>query len=243
MSLAVPLALSLLAIPIGYLALPAAVKILLRRRFLDKMRGSGSLCLTFDDGPDPAATPAILELLDRHGVKATFFLVGEKVERHPDIVDSLVRSGHEIGWHGYSHMHPFFCGPVRSVTEISRWEKVMGKWNGVHRTSLYRPPFGKFNLAGLLCLWAKGKKAVFWDLDPKDYRQSSAGALASEIVSGAASSSVILLHDGRTSSAAGDGRVTVRGLEIFLRETSGSKVRFRTVGEALGGTGVPERGR
>jgi len=221
------------SLPVVYLLVPMGVKVLMRRRFLEKARKSGSVCLTFDDGPDPQATPAVLALLSNYDVKATFFVVGEKIERHSDIVDAIIRAGHEVGGHGYSHAHPFSCGPIRSIAEVTRSDRAIGKFFAGREVSLYRPPFGKVNLFSLVVLWAKRKKLVFWDIDPRDYQQSSGESVAGYLIARLPAGNVILLHDGRTSSKGSSWTVTVSALKGFLEYAAENGVKFRTVGELV----------
>ena len=147
---------------------------MMRRRFINTFRMSGCVCLTFDDGPHPESTPKILELLEKTGVRATFFLLGENVEKHPDIVAKIVSHGHEIGAHGYSHLHPWKSDPYNSLLDLIKGDKIIKQCKAPESNRYFRPPYGKFNLITLLYVLITKRKVVFWNVDPKDYKETLA---------------------------------------------------------------------
>src|SRR5204863_3298466 len=93
-------------------------------------RDARRVALSFDDGPDPAWTPRVLDVLDAHAVKATFFLVGERAAREPATVRAIVAAGQEIGSHGWSHTSLWRCGPRRTEHEIAHTTRVLGELAG-----------------------------------------------------------------------------------------------------------------
>ena len=101
-------------------------------------RGGRRVALTFDDGPDPAWTPRVLEILGAHGVSASFFLVGERAAREPATVRAIAGAGHEVGSHGWSHTSLWLCGPRRTETEIARTKNLLGYLTGAP-PALFRP--------------------------------------------------------------------------------------------------------
>ena len=114
------------------------------------------LVLTFDDGPGNRLTPAILGLLTEYNAKATFFLLGRNVVGRESIVKQITASGHEIGSHGYDHLHHWKVSPVRAIIDIKRgWQAIDDALGRQSRTYPFRPPYGKMNLASLLYVWAK----------------------------------------------------------------------------------------
>jgi len=129
---------------------------------------SRELALTFDDGPHPTHTPAVLDRLRELGVRATFFVVGAKVDAHPDLVRRIAAEGHEVGHHSYAHTPPNETSARTLVDEARRTsallERLLGK-----RPRLYRPPHGKLTPRKLLGLWAVGQTIVLWNRDPKDF--------------------------------------------------------------------------
>lgn len=128
---------------------------------------SRSLALTFDDGPDPAHTPAVLDRLRALGVRATFFLIGGKAQAHPELVARIAAEGHEVGHHSWAHTPPHRTPARTLMAEARRTSALLAGLLG-RRPRLYRPPHGKLTPAKLLGLWALGQTIVLWNRDPKD---------------------------------------------------------------------------
>lgn len=124
--------------------------------------------LTFDDGPHPEHTPALLDTLAALGARATFFVVGERAARFPGLVRRMVAEGHEIGNHSYTHSPPERTGARQLVEEAETTASLLGDIVG-QRPVLFRPPHGKLTAAKLLGLWAAGMNVVLWSNDPKDF--------------------------------------------------------------------------
>ena len=157
--------------------------------------------LTFDDGPDPETTPDILDVLRRHRVLATFFVVGRQVQAHPDIVRRISAEGHTIGGHTFSHQAPQETTSKELIGEIRQTDLLLRKIIG-QGCRLFRPPFGKLTFTKLFRLWADRRTIVLWNRDPKDFSTSSSKRLATwfranPLVAG----DVILLHDTSASTA------------------------------------------
>ncbi len=140
---------ALLAIGIFMAITLAGVFVLGLRMFADAIiRGPADargVVLTFDDGPDPVHTRRILDILDEHDAKATFFVIGRKVEKHPDVVKEILARGHEVGVHGYAHDRLFSLrGPRRVRRDLERAVRVLEKVTN-QRPTLFRPPVGHTN--------------------------------------------------------------------------------------------------
>jgi peptidoglycan-N-acetylglucosamine deacetylase len=223
----------LVLLPALYLLVPHLVKNILRLRFARAARASGFKYLTFDDGPDPQTTPRILELLARHGVKATFFLVGERAERHPALVREILSQGHQVGEHGYRHLHPWTTRPLAYLRELRQSGRAARGWAGTRSRVLFRPPFGKLNLFTMAYVIASGRRLAFWDIDPRDYEAPSPDATAARVMERWNHGAVVLLHDGRMTPGTSSPDLTVGALTALL-EKVGSGTRFRTVG-GMGG--------
>ena len=202
-----------------YFGLPALAKAVLRRRFLARVRRGGCACLTFDDGPDPALTPAILEELNKAGVKATFFMIGERAAANPALAERVAHQGHEIGEHGLAHKNAWRSGPWASAGDLWNGAKVLAACDGTHPSTL-RPPFGKLNLVTLIYAWLMRRKLVFWDVDPRDYAQQSPAEVARHVLERLARGSVVLLHDGRARPGS-DPAVTLEALRLILERGGG----------------------
>lgn len=131
-------------------------------------RGGCKFALTFDDGPSPATTPIALEILQRYGVKATFFLVGNRAEQFPELVQSIVNKGHEVGSH--SHTHPYFSrlSMAEAASEVATARAILEGISGVP-CRLFRPPFGELRVQSLIPAWRQKQTVVSWSVDLKDY--------------------------------------------------------------------------
>jgi len=213
---------------------PIYCKTILRKAFLAKIKKSGSICLTFDDGPNPQSTPAILNILEEARIRATFFVTGENARKYPEIIKSILSRGHEIGEHGLRHIHPWTSFPLHSFIDLLRGSAVLKKLTG-KRAALLRPPYGKLDLMSLLYIWCSDKQLVFWDIDPRDYENHAAEEIADSIMQGLASGSVILLHDGRADTAGG-ASATVAALKLVLSRSAAKNYSFATISKALHST-------
>jgi peptidoglycan/xylan/chitin deacetylase (PgdA/CDA1 family) len=156
--------------------------------------GKGQLALTFDDGPDPNYTPKLLDLLKEHGIQATFFVLGSKAERHPELIRRIYEEGHQIGIHNYTHFSNWLMTPWRvRKHHVDRSASIVEGITGV-RPTYYRPPWGIINLFdyGL----RKQYKIVIWSLMPHDWN-SSVGTelLKRRLLEEVQDGSVVLLHD------------------------------------------------
>jgi peptidoglycan/xylan/chitin deacetylase (PgdA/CDA1 family) len=162
--------------------------------------GPKRIALTFDDGPDPAATPALLDLLRREGVIATFFCIGRNVEAHPALAARLVAEGHLLGNHLFSH--GWWTGFLRKrglVSEIIRTQQAIQRATGSTPTFV-RPPVGLTNPHFAGALKSTGLTMIGWDLRTFD-SSSSAAAVIRRISRGARDGSIIVLHDGGANPA------------------------------------------
>lgn len=226
------LAIVLAAAFVIYLAVPGAIKLVLRRRFLARVHASGCACLTFDDGPNPESTPQILEILQRAGVRATFFMIGGHAERNPELTALVRRMGHEIGEHGYAHKNAWTSGPLASALDLWKCHKALAALGNGSRAPILRPPFGKLNLVTLIYAWIKKRWLAFWNVDPRDYASDSAEKVANYVADRMARGSVILLHDGRRAHGS-DPAITTEALKMILERGSRYGVKFAPLGEAL----------
>jgi peptidoglycan/xylan/chitin deacetylase (PgdA/CDA1 family) len=156
---------------------------------------SRSIALTFDDGPHPTHTPAVLDRLRALGVRATFFVVGSRAEAHPSLVARIAAEGHEIGHHSYAHTAPPETSARTLVDEARRTSALLERIVG-RRPVLFRPPHGKLSPGKLLGLWALGQTIVLWNRDPKDFACTSDEPIR-QWFEGAplAGGDIVLLHD------------------------------------------------
>jgi peptidoglycan/xylan/chitin deacetylase (PgdA/CDA1 family)/SAM-dependent methyltransferase len=157
-------------------------------------KGAKGVALTFDDGPDPVVTPRVLELLARHGLKATFFVVGEKAERHPDLIRAILAQGHRIGNH--SHTHPTLLmlkGRKAIAREVEQAQAVLKTFGIVPLA--FRPPVGITNPALWPVLLKQGMFCLNFNRRALDRGNRRITGLADRILRRAQDRDIILLHD------------------------------------------------
>ena len=155
----------------------------------------GHAVLSFDDGPDPGTTMQVLDILDRHKAKAVFFLVGRKAMKHPGIVKEMIRRGHKIGGHSYSHSVAFgFLDKKKTEKEIMKGIEVLEKISGA-QIRLFRPPFGVTNPAIADVVKKHNLEVVGWNVRSYDTRSKNPEKLLKRILSHSGDQPLILLHD------------------------------------------------
>lgn len=153
------------------------------------------LALTFDDGPDPDATPALLDVLDHYGAKATFFLLGRNIVTHPEIARDIAQRGHAVGNHTFSHPHLPSCAPGSVYRELLQCQRAIQETIGL-RPTLMRPPFGEQDPVSLLIARLMGYTVVHWSASGEDYQGDPASLVVERIVADVQPGGIILLHDG-----------------------------------------------
>lgn len=187
---------------------------------------SANIYLTFDDGPDPSITPKILRALRQRKVKSTFFLVGEKVARHPQVVKTIIDDGHVIGNHSYSH--PTLLGKKEDFIrlEIARTDEVISALSG-GAPRLFRPPYGRFGKALLNILKETKHSMILWNASTKDYKiESSAETISDNLMKSCKPGKIILLHDGHANSLN-----TLQALQESLPELLDRGITFSSIPE------------
>jgi peptidoglycan/xylan/chitin deacetylase (PgdA/CDA1 family) len=140
----------------------------------------GELALTFDDGPNPAWTPRLLDTLAIHDLRATFFLVGSRAQAEPALVHQIVAAGHLIGSHSWSHSNLAFCSASRIHQELSRASQTLEQITG-EPIRFFRPPFGARRPEVLRAARALGMTPVLWNAMTSDWKNPSADAIAAQL--------------------------------------------------------------
>lgn len=153
-----------------------------------------SIHLTFDDGPHPSATPQVLELLEKFGIHATFFLLGDQVVKYPELAVQVAVSGHVIGCHGMSHQSLFLRSRRSQRTQIARGKSSIEEKTG-SSPRMFRPPFGHFDLSTVRVSAQEGMKVVMWDVDSQDFRRRATNVIRTTVLRQTRAGSIILLHD------------------------------------------------
>lgn len=152
--------------------------------------------ITLDDGPDPSDTPAILDLLDRHGAKATFFVIGKKAAQHPDLIREIIRRGHQLGNHTWSHPQASFWmhGPLRIYREIEKCQKILTQITG-EPPRYFRAPVGHFNVFVHPILRHFGMRLIGWSSRGFDAVDTSLERVTEKIRASAKPGAIILAHE------------------------------------------------
>lgn len=151
--------------------------------------------LTFDDGPIPEVTPKVLEVLKKYNVKATFFMVGENVSKHPDVYEQVLKEGHAIGNHTYNHMKGMRVSTKTYMDNVAQANTVLGG------TPLFRPPYGRFWIWQKWALFRAGYKMYLWDVLTHDYNKNySPERMLTIIKALTRNGSIINFHDSLKSN-------------------------------------------
>jgi peptidoglycan/xylan/chitin deacetylase (PgdA/CDA1 family) len=193
-------------------------------------RAGRRIALTFDDGPDPVFTPRVLDLLGERGVRATFFLVGERAARAPHVVRAIAAAGHEVGSHGWSHTSLWLCGPARTEAEIARTRAALADLTGT-APALFRPPWGMVNAAMFGALRRHGQQCVFWSIQPEGLRPVRAPAQVQRVLRRAHPGAIVDLHDAEGTPGA-PARLCA-ALPALIDGLAAAGYGFGTVGELL----------
>jgi peptidoglycan-N-acetylglucosamine deacetylase len=188
--------------------------------------GAAGVALTFDDGPHPEGTPAVLEVLARVGARATFFVIGEQVERRPALVGRILSEGHEVALHGYRHRLQLRLTPSQLSDDLLRGAAAIQDARGDGAAvRWHRPPFGIYSPAGLRTARARGLAPLLWSRWGKDWRRlTTPPRIAARATRGVMAGDVILLHDADFYSSRDSHHRTVAALELILTELKARKL-------------------
>ena len=170
----------------------------LRQKYADSFifRGSSTkqqIALTFDDAPDTLYTPQVLDILKKHNVKATFFVIGKLAEKHPDIVKRIAREGHVLGNHTYNHAQLKKLTMDKFIEDIEKSEAALSPLAG-YTPRLIRPPYGAVSDDELAWLKDEGYLTVNWNVDPEDWRGVSGEQVLKRSMEAAKPGAIILMH-------------------------------------------------
>ena len=190
---------------------------------------SRSVVFTFDDGPAPPFTERILDILAEHKISATFFLCGKNVERHPELARRIVREGHTIGNHTYSHPLLLFRSRRFIAEEIDRTQDAIGRISGV-RPTLFRPPYGARWFGLMPVLRQRGLKLVMWSVMGFDWKYRTQ-AIIRVTTRRLHPGGVILLHDGHEQPPPEgiDQSSTVEALPAIIEAAAAAGLSFAAI--------------
>jgi peptidoglycan/xylan/chitin deacetylase (PgdA/CDA1 family) len=204
--------------PVGFPTSPAPISPRLRAllRVEDHTASGRGYALTFDDGPHVYGTPAVLEILAREGVQATFFLVGEQVLRNPALAREIADAGHGIALHCHRHRNLLRLTPRQVHEDIARAHDTISAHTG-QEPQLYRPPYGVLNASALRLARARDWRTLLWSHWGRDWEaRATPASIAARVTGGAGPGAVLLLHDADDYSAPDSWRRTAAALPRVL---------------------------
>jgi peptidoglycan/xylan/chitin deacetylase (PgdA/CDA1 family) len=166
-----------------------------------RLNADRGLLLTFDDGPHPEVTPAVLDLLAEYDAKAVFFVVGNRIPRAPHVLQRILAEGHVIGNHTFFHPLDHIPGFAEYYRDIKECQTLLESLTG-RRPQLFRPPLGSITFASLVAPRLAGLRTLLWSIDVDDWtlrRDSDAAAAGNRLAELAGSGDIVLLHDDNPS--------------------------------------------
>ncbi len=193
-------------------------------------RGSKQIALTYDDGPNDPHTLELLDVLAKHGVRATFFMIGRYVQQRPDIARAVAQAGHVIGNHTFTHPLLIFRSAAETRTQLSDCHEALGDAIGEH-SNLFRPPFGGRRPATLRIARSLGLETVMWNVTGYDWNAPPAAVIERKVARQIRGGDVILLHDGGHRAMGADRAQTVTATENLIRRYKDQGYEFVTVEE------------
>ncbi|MCX5748234.1 MAG: polysaccharide deacetylase family protein [Proteobacteria bacterium] len=183
------------------------------------------VALTFDDGPDPVRTPALLAALDQLGVKATFFVVGAAVDAHPDVTRQIVAGGHELGNHTYTHRYLPMARSKAVLRELAATDRAIERATGTVPT-IARPPYGGRSPRTVQAFARAAKRLVLWDVNSFDWRGKSVPQVVERVLERTRPGSIILMHEARDG-----GEATIEAVRLLVPRLRARGLAFATIGD------------
>lgn len=185
------------------------------------------VALTFDDGPDPEHTPALLDALAELDVPATFFLVGRAVDAHPELATRIAREGHEIGNHTYSHRYLPLARSRSVAAELAATDAAIARATGIVPT-LARPPYGGRSPRNVRAFARSAKRLVTWDVNSFDWKGKPADEVAQRVLERTRPGSIVLMHEAREG-----GEVTIDAVRLLVPQLRQQGFELTTVSDTM----------
>jgi peptidoglycan/xylan/chitin deacetylase (PgdA/CDA1 family) len=200
--------------------------------FAGGIRGSRQIALTYDDGPNDLHTLKLLDVLAKHSVRATFFMIGRYVQQRPDIARAVAEAGHVIGNHTFTHPLLIFKSEAQTRAELVDCHRALDNAFGSH-SSLFRPPWGGRRPATLRIARELGLQTIMWNVTAYDWKAPSTAVIENRIVRQVRGGDVILLHDGGHRALGADRAQTVIATENLIRRYRDQGYEFVTAPEMM----------
>lgn len=173
--------------------------------------------LTFDDGPTPKVTEEVLSLLEKYHAKATFFCLGNKVEKHPELYKSIIENGHQVGNHSYHHYLGLRTNNKKYFNDVDKASKLID-------SELFRPPYGKIKWSQYRTL-KKKYKVVLWDVIPGDFKSNmTINKLVNNVINNVSPGSIVVLHDNEKCAY-----ILLEALPIIFKELDSKGYSFQSI--------------
>jgi peptidoglycan/xylan/chitin deacetylase (PgdA/CDA1 family) len=202
------------------------------RTFIGLPRGSKEIALTYDDGPNDPHTFHLLEILAKHDVRATFFMIGRYAEKRQDIVQQIVKAGHIVGNHTFTHPALALQSGAKIRTELSDCSRALHDAIGTH-SKLFRPPFGSRRPVVLRIARELGLLPVMWNVTGYDWNAKSSESIEKNVARQVRGGDVLLLHDGGHLQFGTDRSFTVQATDRMIARYKSESREFVTIPEMM----------
>lgn len=201
------------------------------RTFIGTPGHGRKLALTFDDGPNPACTPALLEVLERYHVRATFFMIGQWVMMEPVLAREVQSAGHEVGNHTFTHPNLALQRRARVREELHKCEVALDGAGVNNRFNLFRPPYGARRRATLTTARSMGLVPVNWSVTGYDWMRTTAMRVQQHVNRQLHGGDVLLFHDGGHLGLGADRMHTVQAVDALVPRLRDEGFEFVTIGD------------
>jgi peptidoglycan/xylan/chitin deacetylase (PgdA/CDA1 family) len=202
------------------------------RTFCGVEPGTKLIALTYDDGPNAPHTPHLLDVLNKHDAKVTFFMIGRYLHERPDIARAVAAAGHEIGNHTYTHPNLIFCSRAQIEAQIRTCTRMLEDTVGAH-SNLFRPPFGGRRPEVLSIARRLGLMPVMWGITAFDWNPDPAAVIVDRVSRRVRGGDVVLMHDGGHLGMGADRAQTVIATDRIISRYKSEGYRFVTVSEMM----------
>lgn len=202
------------------------------RTFTGLPPGSKQIALTYDDGPNDPHTLHLLEVLAKHNVHATFFMIGRYVQQRPDIAREVQNAGHVVGNHTFNHPNLIFASAAQTRRELQQCEQALADAVGEH-SRLFRPPFGGRRPSTLRIVRESGLEPIMWGVPGRDWKGKPAGYIEQRLRKHIRGGNVILLHDGSHLAFGADRSQTIIATDHLIARCKSEGYEFVTVPQMM----------